>query len=712
MTDRRVAALMPLHGRMAALVAALLLAIGLTLAPPTARPAAAATGRLLTAAVASYTLDPSAGVVRVSVAVTLKNDKPSDATYFYFWRDLSWGVHPDATNIRVRDAAGNLRVTPRPGDGFIDAEFRLRRDLLYRQSSQLTISWDLAGGAPRSDSTIRAGEAFAAFDLWAWGDAGSSSVIAHLPRGFEAKTFGSEVATTSGPEGVTLTADAIADPVEFWAAVTAVRERSYASQDLTLPGDIAIRVRGWPEDEVWRITVSSTLRRGLPELQDLVGLPWPISQRVDVTEVYAPLLEGYSGIFYTDLQRIEISEQLDDLTIVHEGSHAWFNDDLFSERWITEGLADTYAAAVLVRLGEARQSPDVPRPDDDGRVDLLSWTFPGRVTDETEARELYGYNASWYIVNELFEEVGPERLRSIFRAAHDDTIAYVGVGAPESVPGADDWRRFLDLLEEVGGSSRAETLVREFVVDLSADRELDARTVARAAYSRLLETGAGWLPPIYVRAPMGSWSFDRATGRIEEATAILDLRDEIQVLAGGLGLEPDGTFETAYDSAESGFQQAEATGQEHLDALEVLTRAHDAVAVPPDVVAWIGLLGVTPGAAYDEAAAAFETGDLDRVHVVATVALALIDDAPRIGLARLALAGIVIGAAVLILIALVLRRRSRRVPAGQPPPAEPAAEGGPYATLAADSPAPPPGADGAAGPEGGTVDGEGSSTAT
>src|SRR3990172_5621321 len=143
----------PSTGRRAwAAVFAVVLAVGLSLSPPFAATAAAATGRLLISSAATYSVDVDA-VVHVVDAVPLSNDKPSDADFFYFWRDLSWSVHPGATRIAVRDPDGSLAVTPRARDGYIEAEFRLRRDLLFGRSIDLTISWDLPGGAPRSDSS-------------------------------------------------------------------------------------------------------------------------------------------------------------------------------------------------------------------------------------------------------------------------------------------------------------------------------------------------------------------------------------------------------------------------------------------------------------------------------------------------------------------------------------------------------------------------------
>jgi hypothetical protein len=694
----------PRFDGLAAVALSLTLALGLTLAPAAAGPVAAATGRLLTTAAATYTLDPAAGAVHVSVTVTFRNDKPSDASFFYYWRDMSWTVQPEATTIRVRDATGNLKVTPRAEDGYIDAQFRLRRDLLYGQTVKLTISWDLPGGEPRSDSAVRAGEAFAAFDLWAWGDAGASSVTARFPAGFEVDAFGSDVEIASTAGGVVVSAPAIADPAEFWASVTAIREASYASKELTLAGDISLRVRSWPEDTVWQTKVTTTLRLGLPELQWMIGLPWPVDKRLEVTEVYAPLLEGYAGVFYTVQQRIEISEDLDALTIVHEGAHAWFNDDLFDGRWISEGLADTYAAVALVGISGNGNTPDVPSASDPGHVALLAWQSPGRVTDETEAREFYGYNAAWYVMDQLYREVGRERMQAIFLAAHDSTIAYLGESVPEDVAPLDTWRRLLDLLEEIGGSTKAERLFRDWVVTPAAERELGPRTEARAAYAELVEAGDAWLPPIYVRSQMSQWSFPGAMERIEEASAILELRDEVAAAADVLELEPDGAFESAYESARDGLSAARAAGEAALGSLAVLAEASEALDSEPNVVATIGLLGETPAATYDDAAVAFESGRLDEAAALAAGALALIADAERVGGERLLAGGLGLGAVVLLVVSLVLlRRRSRRRAAL----AAPAVGDGPYATLAADPPTPPPDTAGEAGPDGGITDGDG-----
>ena len=88
-------------------------------------------------------------------------------------------------------------------------------------------------------------------------------------------------------------------------------------------------------------------------------------------------------------------------------------------------------------------------------------------------------------------EVGDDRMRDVFDAAQDRRIAYVGGGTPETVTDRNDWKRFLDLLEEVGGSTSADEAFRRWVVTDAQTELLDARAAARSAYGALVTAGAG-----------------------------------------------------------------------------------------------------------------------------------------------------------------------------------------------------------------------------
>jgi hypothetical protein len=422
------------------------------------------------------------------------------------------------------------------------------------------------------------------------------------------------------------------------------------------------------------------------------------------------LLEGYAGVFLPGQDKIEISEDLDDLTIVHEASHSWFNPDLFDGRWINEGLANTYGARTLVSLGLPGQNPGAVSPTDKPAVRLEDWVNPGRITDAaTDAREQFGYDASWTVISAIVTDVGESAMRQVFAAAQAHQIAYVGALTPETVSGGNDWRRLLDLLDEVGGSRRADDLFRRWVVTEADARLLDERATVRAAYEDLVGVSAGWKQPFYVRGPMSDWDFATATTRIAEARAILDRKLEIEAAAGLLHLPVSPDLESAYESALDSFDLANRMADAEIASLHALVTATQAVDAPRAPLVVLGLIGTTPEAALASAGIAFTNGSpfaADQANAVT----ALIDGAVDIGRGRLLIAIAVLVVVVLLLvIAIVLvgrRRRQRRalVPGGSdatPPgmatpdataalgglPTDPAAES-PYATLA-DQPSRP-----------------------
>ncbi len=700
--------------RRAAPLIALLAAALLAIAPSTAGPASAAEPLRL-AVDATYTVAPADARVRVRLEVAATNLKPSTATTFFFYDEIIVGIQPEAARIRASDTAGRLVTVIRRRETYTSVGVSLRSRLLYRQTASFEIRFDLPGGEPRSTSPIRVGEAFATFGVWAWGDSGRSSVEVRLPPGFESQVIGDSLEVEKREDGWRLRAEP-AEPYAFYAIVDADNAAAYGRTRISLGGGVELVVLAWPEDGVWQTTVATTLESGLPLLRDLIGLDWPVLHDLEVRERYTPALEGYAGVFYTD-ESIDVSEELDPLVIVHEASHAWFNNDLFAGRWIYEGLAQEYAWRVISSVGGDAPNPTRPSPDDPAAVALTDWSHPGVIRDqETEAYERYGYDASWWVVHEIAAAVGDDRMRHAFDSAVRNTTAYLGAGAPEQHLGPDGFARFYDLVEDVTQppSERIDEVFRTYVMTPAQTVLLDARTEARAAYRELLSAGAGWLPPWYIRRPMEAWQFPQAMDRMGEATAVLELRDEVDAAADAQGLQPDGTLRSAYESAGGGFEAATAIARQELAALAGIDEARRRLAAERDLLTTIGLLDATPEAPYDEARTAFEAGDLELALSLAATSVATIAGAQAVGQERVVL-GAAVAAGVLLLLlaaALLLRLRRRRrlaleravigaaapiVPAAPPEPAaplEPAAPpepaaGEPYATLAADRSGPP-----------------------
>jgi LPXTG-motif cell wall-anchored protein len=692
---------------------AALLAVGLAVAPPAATPALAA-GPLRLAADTVYTLDPDAGKVHVSIAVRATNLKPSTATILYYYREVIFALQPEAKAIRATDGSASLGVSTRKRTGYIEATVRLRSNLYYQKTASFTIRYDLVGGAPRSSNPIRVGKAFASFGVWAWGDDGRGTVEVRTPAGFGSTIDGDEMQIVNSTEGQTLMAKP-ATPETFFAIIDSENRRAYGNTRVSLAGGVEIIVLAWPEDDEWDETVSSTLKTGLPKLQELVGLDWPVTHDLSVRERFTPSLEGYAGVFFTDDQRIDVSEDLDPVTIMHEASHAWLNDSLFVERWIYEGLAEEYAWRTQAAVGgEDGDIPERPDRTDPGFVRLGTWTFPEVIRDqETDDHERYGYDASFWVMHELVQAAGVEQMREAFRAADGDLTAYPGAGTPETVRAIDGWKRLLDLTESLDkpDDPRIAQALEDFVLGSSEQRDLDTRTGARAAYRDLLKTGDGWLPAWYVREPMGDWKFADAEARMEEATAVLGLRDEVDAAATAQGLTPDGALKTAYEGATDGYDDASRLAEAQLAAIAAIADAKVKTDVTPDFVTQLGLDGQDPKAGYETARAAFEGGRLDDAVSAAAAAVTLITTAPATGQQRLVTSiAIGVGVVVLLLIALALLVRRRRRRAGlalaaasaSAAPRDPLEPVEPSGTLAADPDATsPPQGEGPSDVEGG-----------
>jgi len=660
-------------------VVATILAVAASLGPVSAPIARAATDSLSITTSATYTVVPARKLVRTVVDVTARNDKPNQTSggvvTRYFYDSFRIGIQPESTAIKATSGGETLSTTTKAFDGFIQLEVRFPSSLFYGQTAKVRVTFDLPGGAPRSKSEVRVGPAFVTFVAWAFGDSGSVRII--VPAGFDAETSGSDVTRSTASGGATVfRATGITDVPSWYVIVNADRKSALTNARIDLAGGEHLVIHAWPDDPEWKKQVTDLLTRGLPELVDETGLSWPVSGDLDVFEVHTPLLEGYAGVFFEGQNRIEISEDLDDLTILHESSHAWFNGDLFDGRWINEGFADTFASRSLDAIGLGGFVPGTVHPTDKAAVKLNDWVFPGRIVDdETDAREQFGYDAAWTVVRSIATEVGPDKMRDVLAAAENHQIAYVGAGTPETVAGRTDWRRLLDLLDERGHSRTADELFRRWVVNEADTELLDQRIAARTNYASLLEESGDWLPPMYVRDSLAGWRFDEAAARIDKARDVIAKRDELAAIAGRLGVAPPTDGRTAYQTATDSLDAAGALVDREIQDGRLAEAAAAAVAAPRDTVEMVGLMGTTPAAQLEAVRAAFSSGATTTATDAAALS-ALMAGAADVGRDRLIAAAVVVLVAIALLVLLILvvrARRRRRSFVGPVPVAVPAA---------------------------------------
>lgn len=643
--------------------AAIALLLAALLLSPAATPVAAAGDLLDVRTVASYTLRPDDRLVHVRVDVTATNRKPSSGLYYYYYEAAGFAVQEEATHVTAARGGTKLRTRTTGREHFIELEVRFGFQLLYGRTVSFRFEYDLPGAAPRSTEGIRAGPAFAAFYAWSFGDRGDVRIV--LPAGFEETLTGSPMKRTVDEGQVVLTATGIRAEANWFAFVIAERAEALERERLsvTVHGKKeTVVVMAWPEDPAWTNLVSRLLTRGLPVLGELIGLDWPVAGDLEVSEVYTPLLEGYAGFYLEETDEIRVSEELDDLVIIHEASHAWFNHGLFTERWINEGLADEYASRVLVELALPRESPDRVSPTEKGAFRLESWPEPTKIDDEeTEAREHFGYNASWTVIRQLMGSAGEEGMREVLAAADANEIAYVGAVDPERVSSVDDWRRFLDLLEERTPVEDGALLFERWVVPDQHER-LAARADARARYAALVQRGGGWLPPYIVRHQMEAWDFDGAGQAIDEARRLLDERDAVESTADRLGLDLPDTLEPAYETAKDGLEGAFAIADGQLAAMAEIEEAQGAVGAPRDLFVTVGLYDQDPEAALAAAEEAFEADRMSDAAARSDEAVALIGGARDVGTQRMIVGALAAldAAGGLVLVLLLVRRRRRR----------------------------------------------------
>ena len=636
-------------------------------------PVSAASDQLRVAVGATYRVDPAKRAVHTTLDISVTNQTADTSTTIYFYNAVGFGVPLEATSLKATSNGSTLHLSTTAHKTYREVTIDYP-NLFHGKTRAIRLTFELPGGAPRSDSPIRVGPAHAAFTAWAWGDPGLGDVRIIMPPHFTADVqtiptdAGAQLVASSVDGHTEYTVTHLADPVGWYSTVEATNPEALTSVAIKAAGE-PIVIHAWPEDQEWITRVRTILEDSLPDLESSIGLPWPVTRDLDVTEVSSSELEGYAGFFDSSFDRITISEDLDDLTIVHEASHAWFAGDLFQERWIDEGLADEYASRILAAddPGRAQEGPSPVFPTDAAAFDLETWQPPSRIDSKSAAYEQFGYDASWTVMRAIVADVTVERMRDVFKAASAQTLTYVGAGPAEPFGVVADWRRFLDLVTDVGGSTKAEGLLQTWALTDKQGAELPARHEARTRYFALVKAGGDWLPGVFIRKPMSNWRFADAEAAMAGAEKVISARDALVVATTGLGLAVPGELEPVYESADTAddLTTLETRIADWTTAATAIRTARDDLAKERPPLVALGLYDTDPSAGYDAALTAFAAGDDKAVLTGTAATIAALDGAEAIGRDRATMAGVAVGVVVLLvlLLAVVAIRRRRRRPA-------------------------------------------------
>ncbi|MEN9505534.1 MAG: hypothetical protein RI958_1460 [Actinomycetota bacterium] len=618
-----------------------------------------------------FTVDSAASVVRAELRLTFVNSTVDQTVGTSVRRQYFTGyLFPapiGSTAARAVDSEGRVvPVDDRPvadDDEFDLLSVTFPEPLFSGDRIIIDVTYDITGMPPRSPSPSRVNPAYAAFTAFGVGDPGQASIEVRIPEAFEIDTFGDDELLTISVDGgvATYSIEAIPDPGEFAFFVSARNDSALARDEFDISDDARFVIRSWPDDPVWVEFVTEQIAAGVPLLAELVERPWPIDRRVEIRQAFTPYLYGYAGWFSAAEAELEIGEDLDSDTVLHELAHAWFNAGWFAERWASEGLAQVYGDSALALLGGAPAAAEPPDPSDAAAFALVDWGAP-RLEQGADETETFGYGASHWVMQRIVEDVGFAAMADVVDSIEAGALPYVGDATTPSTDGlasgSADWRRLLDLLEERAASDDAGDLIRMHVADSDGIGLLDQRLVARVAYDQLARAGGTWAPPLAVRVPLSDWDFAEAHRQIEAATDIVLQRDELRGLGDSLDLDLTSDLEVAFEAAAE-FDDITSTLDRRRAAAVRVGEAVAAVADDRDVLELVGLIGADPVEVVELARRSLADGDTEAATASADRALDIVGDASSVGARRAAVAtGLLLVVAAVL--AVVLRRRNAR----------------------------------------------------
>lgn len=657
--------------RPVALMAAATLLL-LALAPaalPAGHQARAAERGLVMVAQTRYEALPEQARIHVTVDALVTSYTPNTATSRIYYTATSLAAQPGATGFSATSGGRRLRVSVvETTPDYVAVQVTFGSEVYYRQSYPFRLSFDLPdpGGAP--DRDVRVGRSIVAFPVWAFGSEGEpgGSVQVVLPAGFTPDVQRDPLTVSRTADGGTLlSANSIPDPYAFAAYLSADRPGAFTETRFTVSvaGQSApVSVRAWEDDTDWGARLQGLMTKGLPALEGLIGLGYPVVGTLKVEEAATSRLGEYAGIYNSSAELIRVRYDADAYVALHEAAHVWFNQNLLRDRWIGEAWAEFYGVQAGTAIGAKGATFDLTDALLANKIPLNEWGSLGTVDLGVED---YAYAATYHLALLIFERTDLEGLRRVWSSVDEADMSYQPLhaeGPPRNGVSAlqPGWQQLLDLLDERTGASY-DDLWSEWVVDAAQQPMLEERSTARDQYRTVAALAAPWDLPQQIRVDLGAWSFDDAEAEMSVAADVLAERRRITSEAEAVGLSAPATLRQAFEGTDAGaLDAATREAKAELTALDQIEAASRALADDPDLIESIGLIGADPSADLAAAGAAFESGDLPTADQAADRAARTRVGATSAGQLRAAGAGggLVVLAGGSLLVIRVRRRRS------------------------------------------------------
>lgn len=625
----------------------------------------------------------SEGVVLVETTATLRNttrDRVENGTVFYsFFDSLPLVVPVGAENLTVISgdstlASSNLALD----EDFEIREYALPSQLRSGQTRTVSISFELPTGGLRSDGLFLSNPAYSSFPLWSSSDPGQGSIQLRILEEAKLNDIGNSLRFIERTDGFAIYEPTnFALPRDLFAYVVVTDESELEQRNIEVLGQ-DIEINYWPGDHVWANFADRTITSGLPALEAQIGFEVPDQQTLEVNESATPYFFGYGGWYDEVETSIDIGNLLDETVMIHELSHAWFNSELFLDRWISEGLAEDFTWRTQGELGSAQEeTPGLPQLTDRASLPLAQWTSAGigvTNSEEFQDQERYAYEASWYVVREIIETIGVDDMQAVIGVAEENRHAY---SASNTLPVrfGEDWRRFLDLVSDHATpeeQEQIEALFTEYIVTEQDSLDFEARRQARIDFELLVEREPGWGIPLALRNAMATWDFEAAGSFLERARPIQDRYLQLEAALAGTSLEVSNAAREAYEEGPDEWDRAIELLDQQFFSVERLALVEQSVSVSPSITQTVGLWGVDSSTLLDEAGDALANDDFRSVNTATAELENSLQNAERRGILRIAGAAILLA---LILIIPIARRKKRVTEERSLPDEEPVDDG-------------------------------------
>ena len=392
-----------------------------------------------------------------------------------------------------------------------------------------------------------------------------------LPQGYTPDVQGSAMSEGELPGGGVLLTAQLDDPSP--SSPTSRRSDPALATNRTMNLDVhgtraQLLIRAWDDDPAWDEQVTRPLRRGLPALQALIGVDYPVSGRLSVEEAATSRLGEYAGIYNRVTGVIRVRYDADGFVTLHEAAHLWFNGDFFEDRWIGEAWAEFYGVTAGRRIGASGATFDLTDELLDSRIPLNDW---GAIGVESLQVEDFAYAATYSLARRIADRAD---LAACVRSGRRPTRRRWPTS--RSMPAA-GWRgglrpgRLAAAAGPAGGAHRR--VVHRPVAGLGGQRRAAAaagRAPGSAPRLRRDRGGSRGLGAAGVDpGRSGGVAVRRGARCARRRHEVLADRDQIEAAAADLELTPPDTLRAAFEG-DGGLPAAAAEADAERDALAEL----------------------------------------------------------------------------------------------------------------------------------------------